>query len=765
MSFEETCRQRQAEELYRNEEQLQDVFFHAATGIAQIGLDGAWLRVNNCFCQAFGYSEAELRAKALADLTHPDDWSRTLDLQRQLLAGEISSLVFEGRCVRKDGTVFWGRLNRSLVRDRSHRPKYFIAVVEDITDKIQAEATLRDRDRQLALAQIAGQLGLWERDLRTGVTVTSSEFARLHGLKPNEFPLDHEEYFRLVHPEDVSRIRKEYQESVERTHAWDTELRVVWPDGSVHWLLGKGQVFLDEDGLPARLAGITLDITERKEAESRLRESEQRFRSMADAAPIMVCASGADKRATFFNRGWLEFVGRGMEEELGYGWTEGLHPDDRDATLASYSSSFDVRGDCNIEFRLRRADGEYRWILCSGKPRFDHQGTFTGYIASAVDVTDLKRAQEEALARQKWESLGILAGGIAHDFGNLLGAILAQAEVVEAPSEEIQQIKECALRGSEIVRQIMAYAGGGQADTPDAVDLSQLVEGMLGLLGVSICKHAVLRTKLGNNLPAVKGSAPQLRQVVLNLVINASEAVGEKGGVITVTVDRPNDLAHPKAMSLPSGDYIRLEVSDTGSGIADGARAKIFDPFFTTKSAGRGLGLAVVQGIVRGLHGAIFLSSEPEQGTTFQIFLPACKNVVVADKRWMTSTHDAAPLFRKATILVVEDEAALRQAVSKALRNKGLSVIEAGDGSTALEVIRVQEYPIDIVLLDMSLPGNPSREVFEEAQRVNPEMNVIVTSAFNKDFVEETLRKRVEHFIRKPYMLSDLIGLVRQGLT
>jgi DNA-binding NtrC family response regulator len=155
----------------------------------------------------------------------------------------------------------------------------------------------------------------------------------------------------------------------------------------------------------------------------------------------------------------------------------------------------------------------------------------------------------------------------------------------------------------------------------------------------------------------------------------------------------------------------------------------------------------------------------PEKGTTFQILLPCSENIVVADRRRMTRTHDAADAFQRATVLVVEDEDALRQAVSKALRNRGFAVIEAGDGSAALEAIRGQENPIDIVLLDMSLPGNPSREVLEEAERLHPEMNVIVTSAFNKDFVEETLRRRVEHFIRKPYMLSDLIGLVRQGLT
>jgi two-component system, cell cycle sensor histidine kinase and response regulator CckA len=228
-------------------------------------------------------------------------------------------------------------------------------------------------------------------------------------------------------------------------------------------------------------------------------------------------------------------------------------------------------------------------------------------------------------------------------------------------------------------------------------------------------------------------------------------------------VDRPDDLTRFNAANLPLRDYVRLEISDTGSGIEEAARAKIFDPFFTTKSAGRGLGLAVVQGIVRSLHGAIFLSSEPGKGTTFQILLPCSETVVVADKGHMTSTQDDAHPFQKSTVLVIEDEDALRQAVSRVLRNKGFSVIEARDGSAALDIVRVEENHIEIVLLDMSFPGSPAREIFEVVQRIRPETNVIVTSAFNKDSVEKTLRSRVERFIRKPYMLNELIKLVQQA--
>ena len=384
-----------------------------------------------------------------------------------------------------------------------------------------------------------------------------------------------------------------------------------------------------------RLANEQLhcELADRKRAEQTLRESEERFRSMADSTSVMICVCGPDKLATFFNKGWLEFTGRTIEQELGYGWTAGVHPDDLKGCLASYTASFEATPPqkCHIEYRLRRMDGEYRSVVYNGVPRYEPGSAFAGYVASVIDVTDVKRAQEEELARQKLESLGVLSAGIAHDFNNLLGSVIAEAGLAEAelaadssPHEQIRRIKSIAFRATEIVRQLMIYSGQEKGDI-ELLDLSQVVEEMLELLKISISKRALLKTDLAKNLSAVPGNAPQIRQIVMNLVLNASEAIGEKGGVIHITTSRvrlePHAALDGRA-SLPAGDYLQLEVADTGCGMLEDLQAKVFDPFYTTKSAGRGLGLAVVQTIVRNHGGAIKVTSALGRGTIVRILLP-----------------------------------------------------------------------------------------------------------------------------------------------
>ena len=325
-----------------------------------------------------------------------------------------------------------------------------------------------------------------------------------------------------------------------------------------------------------------------------------------------------------------------------------------------------------------------------------------------------------------------------------------------------------AIRGSEIVRQLMVYAGK-ERDILSPVDVSQVVEEMLGLLKASVSKHAALVTDLGENLPAVKARAAQLRQIVMNLVVNASDAIKDRDGVIrvaTACVTVGRDMAGAAPGGLAAGDYVQVEVSDTGRGMSQETQARMFDPFFTTKSAGRGLGLAVVQGIVRSLQGASRVVSEPGKGTAFQILLPCAGAAAPADAGAAAGIDEAARASRTATVLVVEDEDPLRLAVRKMLGRAGFGVLEAANGSDAIEVLRARAGEIDLLLLDVTIPGASSQEVLAEAVQARPDLKVILTSAYGEDMVNATLSApQVRGFVRKPFQLHDLARTLRNALS
>ena len=394
-------------------------------------------------------------------------------------------------------------------------------------------------------------------------------------------------------------------------------------------------------------------------------------------------------------------------------------------------------------------------------------------VGACVDITDFRRTQEVALARQKLESLGVLAGGIAHDFNNLLGGILAQAELAETelaggsiPGQELRAIKNVAIRAGEMVRELMVYSGQDEARL-EPLDLSRLVEEMLQLVKISISKHATLIVDLPKNLPAVRANAVQIRQIVMNLITNASEALGDKEGVISVTVAKVKSVGGALAGSQSDSsarDRLRLEVRDTGCGMTAETVAKIFDPFFTTKVSGRGLGLAAVQGIIHSHNGTINVVSVPGEGTRFEILLP-CSGQPARDATDIAIKPSASESGAVAgTVLVVEDEDVIRLAVSKMLQKAGFYVIEASDGTSGADLFRINEAKIDVVLLDVTLPGMPGRDVLKEMRRIRPGVKVVLTTAFNKDRALSSIEEQNPWgYVRKPYQFGELISLLRKA--
>ena len=387
-------RQQAEKVLHESEERFRKVFEHAATGIAITDWEGRFEQCNPFYSALLGYTEQEFRQIGFNSLIHPEDREANLAEVRRLKAAEVPFFEIENRYVRKNGEPVWVRKFVSILPDEDGKPAHLMALVTDITKRKQAEEALRESEQWLRLATEAAKIGVFDWNIQTGVNVWTPQLEAMYGLETGEFGRTQPAWEQLIHPGDRAGAVAKVEETLATGEPVEHEWRVVWHDGSVHWISGRFQAFKDAAGKPLRLTGVNIDITERKRAEHALRESQQRFRLMADAAPVLIWMSGTDKLCTWFNKSWLDFVGRPIEQELGNGWADNVHADDYDRCLKTYVTAFDAREPFRMEYRLRRHDGEYRWVLDSGIPRYGAGGEFAGYIGSCIDITDRKHAEE-----------------------------------------------------------------------------------------------------------------------------------------------------------------------------------------------------------------------------------------------------------------------------------------------------------------------------------------------------------------------------------
>ncbi|KAB0672067.1 PAS domain S-box protein [Oryzomonas sagensis] len=572
-------------------------------------------------------------------------------------------------------------------------------------------------------------------------------------------------YVDFIHPEDKDKTLNVVQNNLKLgIPVSHFENRFCCKDGTYKCFSWAANSFPENNVVYA----IARDITDRKQIEHEREQYYIFFKTSRD----MMCFTDPNGAFINVNPVCTEILGFSEAELVSKPFIDFIHPDDKQKTLDEMARQQTIGSSLAFENRYICKDGSFRWLSWGAVYNRDEKRTY----AIARDITEIKKLEEEKNLLeqqlqhvQKLESLGVLAGGIAHDFNNILTSIVGNADLAlmkinpESPIiQNLHNIEQAASRAADLAKQMLAYSGKGKFIVKK-LDLGLLLEEMLHMLEVSISKKVVLRLNTSPNLPSIEADPSQMNQVIMNLVINASEAIGDKSGVISITTGCMDcDENYLKgtwlAENITNGLYVYLEIADTGCGMDKETVAKIFDPFFTTKFTGRGLGMSAVMGIVRGHKGAIKVYSEPSKGTTFKILLPTSGkpaeifNVESFEDDWKG----------KGKVLLVDDEETVRGIGNEMLKELGFVAITAIDGLEAIEVFK-QNPDIALVILDLTMPHIDGEQCFRELKRLNPDVKVIMSSGYNEqDVTQKFVGKGLTGFIQKPYKLSALKEVIQK---
>ena len=653
------------------------------------------------------------------------------------------------------------------------------------------------------------------------------------GYKEQDFISGKPSWDQVIHPDDFAELPEKSELASTPDYSVEREYRIIRKDGQIRWVCDSIQSICNESGEPVFVQGAVYDITERKKSEEELQRYLELERLVATVSTRFVgmsvddiaealdqtlqlvgefmcvdrcyvsalsvdrkvisqghewCAPGISAHVDVLKDGsiegfpWaIEILGRG--DVLHIPRVADLPPEAR-ATKKLLESQ-DVQSAISVPlvspkgllgfFGFDMVREEKTW----GEPTVDFLKVLGHVFGNAIER---KRAEEERQSlqaqvqqAQKLESLGVLTGGIAHDFNNLLMAILGNADLAIQDLPEvspvrlfIEEIDKASRRAADLCRQMLAYSGHGRF-VVKSIDVNELVEEMAYLLKTSISKKIALNLHLKRGLPGVEADAAQTQQVVMNLITNASEAVGEESGEITISTGAMVCSREYLSRSYlheeqPEGDYVYVEVADTGCGMDEETRAKIFEPFFSTKFTGRGLGLAATLGIVRGHKGAIMLDSTPGEGTTFRVLFPALAEEADASAA-AGESPTAAEWAGCGPVLLVDDEEAVQNPVKRMLERMGLTVLTASDGREAVDLFTKHSDEISCVLLDFSMPRMDGEETLRELRRVKDDVRVILSSGYPAQHIEERFAGQdIAAFVQKPYQIEVLAETLRAVL-
>jgi two-component system, cell cycle sensor histidine kinase and response regulator CckA len=642
---------------------------------------------------------------------------------------------------------------------------------EGLTGCHRAEEALRyaEQSRTELMNNVDGIV--WEADALTfQFKFVSHQAERLLGYPVQQWLTEPDFWASHIHPEDrdwvVNLCRRRTQEGLRQ----DFEYRMVAADGRTVWLRDIVSVVATSEHA-ARLRGLMVDISEHKHVADALRNSEEHFRSLIENAQDLITNIGADGVIRFQSPSCLPTMGYTPEQLVNRNAFDFIEPADAPKVIAALARAIGEPTQAVIvEFRFRHADGSWRTLESIGKRLMKAEPPLV--VVNSRDVTERRRLEEQFRQSQKMEAIGQLAGGVAHDFNNILSVMMMQAELAGSyknlPREVhdlLNEITVSAERAANLTRQLLAFSRR-QVLQPRLLDLNEIVTSLAKMLQRILGEDVRMQLNLHPAPLILHADAGMLDQVLMNLAVNARDAMPKGGQLILETAERV--ISEEEARSIPEtlpGLHACLRVSDAGCGISSKNLPHIFEPFFTTKEPGRGtgLGLATVFGIVKQHRGSIKVYSEPSQGTTFQILLP-----ISAPSKEALARETAKPKPRGGTetILVAEDETAVRMLTRMVLERHGYQVIDAANGVEALRIWNEHPSPIHLLLTDMVMPeGVSGRELAAKLQERNPSLKIILASGYSAELVAPDFKLQPgQNFLQKPWSPQQLLEAVRRSL-
>jgi PAS domain S-box-containing protein len=677
-----------------------------------------------------------------------------------------------------------------------------LVVCRDVTKDHLASVALREREAELARVQQIGRIGGLEVDLTTGFrNRRSPEYLQIHGLPPDAANESHEDWVRRIHPEDREATEKKFRDAVaNNVRDYTVRYRIIRPsDGETRWISVKSTIERDANGRALRLIGAHADITEQVVAEQALRQSEELYRKLADQLAELnaTLAQRVEEKTRERDRIWnvsqdlLVVADRdGVWRTINPAWTQTMgwseaellnrtsewleHPEDNGVTRAHIRELGARETTVKFENRFRHKDGSYRWLSwVAVSDRDSNYAVARDVTAEKAAAERLKATEEALLQSQKMEAVGQLTGGIAHDFNNLLTGIvgsldLLQTRLNQGRTDNVARYIEAAMtsanRAAALTHRLLAFARR-QPLVPKVVDVNQLVVSLEDLLRRTIGETIDLEIIALDSLWCTLCDPNQLESALLNLAINARDAMPDGGKLVIATsnVRLDNVAANPSA--LAPGDYICVGVTDTGAGMSAEVAARAFDPFFTTKPMGQGtgLGLSMIYGFARQSNGHATIDSKLDQGTSVKLYLPRHHGQLPAERAPSVNAGQHAATGE--TVLVVEDEPVVRSVILEMLGEQGYRTIEAGDGSSGLRLLRMNEQ-IDLLITDVGLPGMNGRQLADLARETRPDLKILFITGYAESvaIADGFLQPGME-MITKPFDLDHLSRRIRAMIS